>query len=99
MRDITRVLCKSRNGTRGLKAGSSFSAFNAALKGPLFHDVISGIARGECITWIELVEERRFSAALALPTLADGLQRKSDHEGPCESETFVACSRKTVHGA
>ena len=58
-----KVLCKSRNGTRGLKAGSSFSAFNAALKGPLFHDVISGIARGECITWIELVEERRFSAA------------------------------------
>jgi len=57
------VLCKSRNGTRGLKAGSSFSAFNAALKGPLFHDVISGIARGECITWIELVKERRFSAA------------------------------------
>jgi hypothetical protein len=56
-------LCKSRNGTRGLKAGSSFSAFNAALKGPLFHDVISGIARGECITWIELVEERRLSAA------------------------------------
>jgi hypothetical protein len=62
VRDVTNRCGEFQNGTRGLKAWLFFSARNAALEGPLFHGVIGGIARGECIAWIELVEERRFSA-------------------------------------
>jgi len=100
VRDVTNRCGEFQNGTRGLKAGSSSPhatrllrlRSGQALKGPLFHGIVGGTGRGECIAGIDRwkgarqrrvsvgsdveerrlnatcgeVEERRFSAALAL---------------------------------
>jgi len=63
--------------TTGPEGQFFFSARDAALKGPLFHGIIGGMARGECIAGIDWwksgalsacidVEERRFSAAFSV---------------------------------
>ena len=60
-----------------------FSARNAALKGPLFHGIIGGIARGECIAGIDGWKSGRLAYALAWRSaVAHGLTWKSGASAP-----------------
>jgi len=96
VRDVTICCAEFQNGTRGLKAGS-FSSRNAALKGPLFHGIIGGIARGEEIAGVG--EEKSGASAPALRRISEErcLAQEKRPISAVEERAFKARVKRPQH--
>jgi hypothetical protein len=89
VRDVTIRGEEFQNGTQGLKAAFVWAPVNTALKGPLFHGTIGGIAHRDTPAAIEGFEDRNLSVSRA-----HGTTWKS----PVEERRFSAASEARENG-